>query len=107
MVVPKKKAVVVSWSWSANNSVVLATDSIVSNEVCVTEVELVPSGSNTFIDSCEDVTLVELSTSSTETVENVLFSVLVDGVVISKVVVSTIGELNDTGKVDRISVVVS
>lgn len=101
----------VSWSWSANNSVVLATDSIVSNEVCVTEVELVPSGSNTFIvvDSCEDVTLVELSTSS---IEKVLFSILasvsVDGVVISKVVVSTIGELNDTtGKVDRLSVVES
>lgn len=104
----------VSWSWSANNSVVLATDSIVSNEVCVTEVELVPSGSNTFIvvDSCEDVTLVELSTSSIENVEKVLFSILasvsVDGVVISKVVVSTIGELNDTtGKVDRLSVVES
>lgn len=112
--VPKKNAVVVSWSWSSNNSVVLVTDSIVSNDVCVTVVVgLVPSCSNILIvvDSCGDVVTLEvLSTFSIENVEKVFFSILAVVsvlVVMSKVVVSTIGELVDNDKVDRISVVAS
>lgn len=84
---------------------VLATASIVSNEVCVTVVVgVVPSSNILIVESCEViVTLVVLSTFPTKNVEKVLFSVLVsvlvDGVVISTVVVSTIGELVDIGSV--------
>lgn len=67
-------------------------------------VGVVPSSNILIVESCEViVTLVVLSTFPTKNVEKVLFSVLVsvlvDGVVISTVVVSTIGELVDIGSV--------
>lgn len=67
-------------------------------------VGVVPSSNILIVESCEViVTLMVLSTFPTKNVEKVLFSVLVsvlvDGVVISTVVVSTIGELVDIGSV--------